>query len=230
VGAENELLAVYGEPVTPELARTLDLGGYRWKAVASADEAAEFEPPTGWAGAIIDCGGDATGAWAFARTIRKREPGNPPVLALVSGAQLADLELRDELFDDFCLAPFHPTELEARVRHLLWRVGGGSRPDMIEYRELSLNLETYQASIANRPLDLTYMEYELLKFLAQNPGKVFTREMLLNRVWGYEYYGGARTVDVHVRRLRAKLGEEHAGLIQTVRSVGYRFGQSRWGA
>jgi DNA-binding response OmpR family regulator len=228
VGAENELLAVYGEPVTPELARTLDLGGYRWKAVASADEAAEFEPPTGWAGAIIDCGGDATGAWAFARTIRKREPGNPPVLALVSGAQLADLELRDELFDDFCLAPFHPTELEARVRHLLWRVGGGSRPDMIEYRELSLNLETYQASIANRPLDLTYMEYELLKFLAQNPGKVFTREMLLNRVWGYEYYGGARTVDVHVRRLRAKLGEEHASLIETVRSVGYRFGQARW--
>ena len=101
---------------------------------------------------------------------------------------------------------------------------------MIEYRELSLNLETYQASIAGRPLDLTYMEYELLKFLAQNPGKVFTREMLLNRVWGYEYYGGARTVDVHIRRLRAKLGEEHAGLIQTVRSVGYRFGQSRWGS
>src|SRR5690606_6970759 len=65
--------------------------------------------------------------------------------------------------------------------------------------------------------------------LAQHPGKVFTRETLLSRVWGYEYYGGARTVDVHIRRLRAKLGEEHAGLIQTVRSVGYRFGQSRWG-
>ena len=226
---ENELLAVYGEPVTPELARTLDLGGYRWKPVANAEEAAEFEPPGGWSGAIVDCGVDPTGAWSFARTIRKREPGNPPVLALVSGAQLADLELRDELFDDFCLAPFHPAELEARVRHLLWRVGGGSRPDMIEYRELSLNLETYQASIANRPLDLTYMEYELLKFLAQNPGKVFTREMLLNRVWGYEYYGGARTVDVHIRRLRAKLSEEHAALIQTVRSVGYRYGQSRWG-
>jgi DNA-binding response OmpR family regulator len=227
--SENESLAVYGEPVTPDLARTLDLGGYSWKAVANAEDAAEYEPPGGWAGAIIDCSADAAGAWAFARTIRKRDPGNPPVLALVSGAQLADLELRDELFDDFCLAPFHPAELEARVRHLLWRVGGGSRPDMIEYRELSLNLETYQASIASRPLDLTYMEYELLKFLAQNPGKVFTREMLLNRVWGYEYYGGARTVDVHVRRLRAKLGEEHAGLIQTVRSVGYRFGQSRWG-
>ncbi|HVN51360.1 MAG TPA: winged helix-turn-helix domain-containing protein, partial [Acidimicrobiales bacterium] len=96
------------------------------------------------------------------------------------------------------------------------------------YGDLVLNLETYQAAISGEPLDLTYMEYELLKFLSSHPGKVFTRETLLSRVWGYEYYGGARTVDVHVRRLRAKLGEEHANLIQTVRSVGYRFGQSRW--
>jgi DNA-binding response OmpR family regulator len=72
------------------------------------------------------------------------------------------------------------------------------------------------------------MEYQLLRFLATHPGKVFTRETLLSRVWGYEYYGGARTVDVHVRRLRAKLGEEHAHLIETVRSVGYRFGQVSW--
>jgi DNA-binding response OmpR family regulator len=98
----------------------------------------------------------------------------------------------------------------------------------VEHSGLVLNLETYQASFNGNALDLTFMEYELLKFLAQNPGKVFSREMLLSRVWGYEYYGGARTVDVHVRRLRAKLGEEHANLIQTVRSVGYRFGQGRW--
>ena len=91
-----------------------------------------------------------------------------------------------------------------------------------------LNLETYQAAVAGRVLDLTYMEYELLRFLAGHPAKVFTRETLLSRVWGYEYYGGARTVDVHIRRLRAKLGEEHAHLIQTVRSVGYRFGQVAW--
>ena len=101
-------------------------------------------------------------------------------------------------------------------------------PEIIEYEALVLNLETYQASIDSRPLDLTYMEYELLKFLSSNPGRVFTRETLLSRVWGYEYYGGARTVDVHIRRLRAKLGEEYAGLIQTVRSVGYKFGESRW--
>jgi DNA-binding response OmpR family regulator len=224
------LLAVFGDPIAPELARTLDLAGYRWKAVASADEAADHEPAAGWAGAIVDCTGDADTGWSFARALRKRDATSVPVLVLASGAQLADLELRDELFDDFCLSPFHPTEFEARVRHLVWQVGGGVRPELVEYAELVLNLETYQASIGGRPLDLTYMEYELLKFLAQNPGKVFTREILLSRVWGYEYYGGARTVDVHVRRLRAKLGEEHAGLIQTVRSVGYRFGQSRWGS
>src|SRR3954453_12890411 len=110
MASDHGMLVVYGEPGRPELARTLDLGGYHWKAVVTAEEAAEAEPPAGWSGAIIDCGGDVSGAWAFARTIRKKEPGNPPVLALVSGAQLADLELRDDLFDDFCLAPFHPAE------------------------------------------------------------------------------------------------------------------------
>ena len=161
--------------------------------------------------------------------LRKRDLPLEPLLLLVSGAQLADLELRDDLFDDFCLHPFQPRELEARLKHLFWRTGRGTRPELVEYGDLLLNLETYQAAIAGKPLDLTYMEYELLKFLASHPGKVFTRETLLSRVWGYEYYGGARTVDVHIRRLRAKLGEEHANLIQTVRSVGYRFGQSRWG-
>ena len=225
-----DLLAVYPEPPPPDLARTLDLGGYRWKAVASADDATRNEPPAGWSGAVVACDADPEGAWALCRTLRKRDTPIAPLLVLVSGAQLADLELRDDLFDDFCLTPFHPVEVEARLRHLFWRGGTGVRPEMVEYSGLALNLETYQASIESKPLDLTYMEYELLKFLAQNPGKVFTREMLLSRVWGYEYYGGARTVDVHIRRLRAKLGEEHANLIQTVRSVGYRFGQSRWGS
>ena len=142
----------------------------------------------------------------------------------------AELELREDLFDDFCLSPFHPKELEARLRHLFWRTGGGTSAEIVEYGDLVLNFETYQAALAERPLDLTYMEYELLKFFATHPGKVFTREVLLSRVWGYEYYGGARTVDVHIRRLRAKLGEEQANLISTVRSVGYRFGQSRWSA
>ena len=225
-----DLVAVFPEPPPPDLARTLDLAGYRWKAVASPEDAVRQEPAAGWAGAVIACDTDPEGAWALCRALRKRDTPVAPMLVLVSGAQLADLEMRHDLFDDFCLTPFHPTEVEARLKHLFWRGGEGVRPDMVEYSGLVLNLETYQASIEGRPLDLTYMEYELLKFLATHPGKVFTRETLLSRVWGYEYYGGARTVDVHIRRLRAKLGEEQANLIQTVRSVGYRFGQSRWGA
>ena len=229
MGDYMDLIVVYPDPPPPDLARTLDLAGYRWKACSSAEEAARNEPAAGWAGAVVACAEDGEGAWAFCRVLRKRDIPVSPLLVLVGGGQLADLELRDELFDDFCLTPFHPAEVEARLRHLFWRSGGGIREDLVEYSGLVLNLETYQASIDSEPLDLTYMEYELLKFLAQHPGKVFTREMLLSRVWGYEYYGGARTVDVHVRRLRAKLGEEHAALISTVRSVGYRFGQSRWG-
>ena len=223
-----EPLVVYPESPSPDLARTLDLGGYRWKAVSSAEQAANHEPASGWAGAIVACDVDPEGAWALCRALRKRDDPTR-LLVLVTGAQLGDLELRDDLYDDFCLTPFHPVEVEARLRHLLFQGLSQAKAETVEYSGLALNVETYQASIEGRPLDLTYMEYELLKFLAQNPGKVFTREILLSRVWGYEYYGGARTVDVHIRRLRAKLGEEQANLIQTVRSVGYRFGQSRWG-
>jgi DNA-binding response OmpR family regulator len=100
---------------------------------------------------------------------------------------------------------------------------------LVNYGPLLLNTQSYQARIAGRTLDLTYMEYELLAFLAQNPDRVHSREVLLSRVWGYDYYGGARTVDVHIRRLRSKLGEEHARMIQTVRSVGYRFGRHESG-
>ena len=228
--SSGDLIVVWPGSPSPELARTLDLAGHRWKAVSSVEEAAKIEPQGGWTGAIVACDDDPEGAWNFARAIRKRDNPVESVMVLLTGAQLDDLEMRDDLFDDFCLVPFHPREMEARLRHLFSRSIGTMRPDLVEHSGLVLNLETYQAAIGGRPLDLTYMEYELLKFLAQHPGKVFTREMLLSRVWGYEYYGGARTVDVHVRRLRAKLGEEHANLIQTVRSVGYRFGQSRWDA
>jgi DNA-binding response OmpR family regulator len=223
----DELLLVFPDPPPPLLAQTLDLSGHRWKAVANASAANAAEPRDGWVGAIVVCDEDPEGAFGVCRVLRRRDTQLAPVLVLISGAQLAELELREDLFDDFCLAPFHPQELEARLRHLFFRSGQGSHPEIVEYGDLALNLETYQAALSDRPLDLTYMEYELLKFFATHPGKVFTREQLLSRVWGYEYYGGARTVDVHVRRLRAKLGEEHANWIQTVRSVGYRFGQGR---
>lgn len=223
-----DLTVVFPDPAPVDLARTLDLGGFRWKAANSWDDATRISAGGGWAGAVVSCEERPEDAWAFCRALRKQDNGATRILVLITGAQLADLEMRDELYDDFCITPFHPREFETRLRHLLGTATTAARPELVEYSGLVLNLETYQATIDGRPLDLTYMEYELLRFLSQNPGKVFTREMLLSRVWGYEYYGGARTVDVHIRRLRAKLGEEHAFLIQTVRSVGYKFGESRW--
>ena len=105
--------------------------------------------------------------------------------------------------------------------------GGDLSGERIEDGPVILDLETYEASVDNRPLDLTFMEYELLRFLAATPGRVFTREVLLSRVWGYEYYGGARTDDAPVGRLRANLGEEDAALIRTVPRVGSRLRERR---
>jgi len=225
-----EPIACWPNPLNPDLARSLDMAGFAFSAVTDDRDATGGS----WSAAIVDGSDDIDGALAMARTFRQieRTIGPMPVMVLVKGSSLAEISGRHDLFDDFCLSPFHPIELEARLTHLLARGPSTllSEPDAVIYEDLVLNLETYQATIGGNPLDLTYMEYELLKFLAQNPGRVFTRETLLSRVWGYEYYGGARTVDVHIRRLRAKLGEERAGLISTVRSVGYRFGESRWGS
>lgn len=225
--APEELFCVFPDPPPVLLAQTLDLAGIAWKAVVNASVAGQVEPPHGWGGAVVCADEDPEAAFGLCRALRRRDAAVSPIILLVTGAQLGQLVMREDLFDDFCLSPFHPKELETRLAHRRWRAGRDSAPELVQYGDLALNLETYQAALANRPLDLTYMEYELLKFLATHPLKVFTREQLLSRVWGYEYYGGARTVDVHVRRLRAKLGEEHAGLIQTVRSVGYRFGNAR---
>ena len=233
-------LLVFPEPAPPELAQALDIAGWAWKGAPDIDAARREEPTDGWVGAIVvasssasmsrggDSAADLDSALRFCRAVRNGDVNVESLLLLINGGQLTSLDPREQLFDDFCLSPFHPVELEARLKHLFRRSGQANEVELIEYGPLAMNLETYQAVIEGRPLDLTYMEYELLKFLAAHPGKVFTRETLLNRVWGYDYYGGARTVDVHVRRLRAKLGEEHASLIQTIRSVGYSFGRSRW--
>ena len=221
------ILAIYPADPAPELAQLLDLNGFVWKGVADPSDVDLLEPDEGWGGAIVQLVEDHDLSWRMLRALRKRDVPVAPLLLMIRGNELAELDLRDELFDDFCLDPFHPRELAARVRHMLAASGGDLSGERIEYGPLVLDLETYEASVDSRPLDLTFMEYELLRFLAATPGRVFTREVLLSRVWGYEYYGGARTVDVHVRRLRAKLGEEYAALIQTVRSVGYRLGESR---
>ena len=221
------VLAIYPADPAPELAQLLDLSGFIWKGVSQPVDVDSLEPDEGWGGAIVQLGASGELGWGMLRALRKRDLPISPLLLIIRGSELQELELRDDLFDDFCLDPFHPRELEARIKHMLALRTQSVTGERIEYGPLLLDLETYEASVDSRPLDLTFMEYELLRFLATSPGRVFTREVLLSRVWGYEYYGGARTVDVHIRRLRAKLGEEYASLIQTVRSVGYRLGEGR---
>ncbi len=222
-----ESLLLLGGLESEKLSIVLKDMGYQVIAITKPTQVGPMEPDDGYLGAVINACDNLDLALTVTRSIRKRETPVEPVIFIVAQTQLAELNLRDDLFDDFIIGPIDSSELDVRLKHLLWRSGRGLMPEIIEYGPLVLNLETYQAAISGRVMDLTYMEYELLKFLASRPGKVFSRETLLSRVWGYEYYGGARTVDVHVRRLRAKLGEQQESLIQTVRSVGYRFGSPR---
>lgn len=143
-----------------------------------------------------------------------------PVLVVVEPAHFPLVEKAAGV-SDLVTCPVNPAELGLRLRRLR-RLAG--EDDVLRFGDLQLNPLTYQASLGSHALDLTYMEYELLRFFVGNPGRVWTREQLLSKVWGYDYFGGARTVDVHVRRLRAKLGEQRSDWITTVRSVGYRFG------
>jgi DNA-binding response OmpR family regulator len=147
-----------------------------------------------------------------------------PLLAVVEEAGLAAISAEWGL-DDVVLTSAGPAEVEARLRLTTTRLASnapGGTGGVVSAGELAIDPHTYSARLKGRPLDLTYKEFELLKFLAQHPGRVFTRDQLLREVWGYDYFGGHRTVDVHVRRLRAKLGSEFESMIGTVRQVGYK--------
>jgi DNA-binding response OmpR family regulator len=201
------------------IARDLDLLGL--SSVAHPLDSTPVEPRPDLA--CLWAGEDAPGALAFCQVVRKEDwMKGVPVLALVRLEHLRELFMREGVFDDFVVVPHQLAELDARVRHLLWRAKQGEQTDVLAFGSLVINLATYQVHVEAQPVDLTYMEYELLKFLATHRGRVHTRQALLSRVWGYDYFGGSRTVDIHVRRLRAKLGE-HAHVIQTVRNVGYKF-------
>jgi DNA-binding response OmpR family regulator len=112
-------------------------------------------------------------------------------------------------------------ELGARVRALAWPGEEATSQELIRIGQLTVNLATYQAHVENEPIDFTYMEYALFTFLVTHPNRAYSREVLLRRVWGSDYYGGSRTVDVHVRRIRSKVGGELADRLETVRNVGY---------
>jgi DNA-binding response OmpR family regulator len=147
-----------------------------------------------------------------------------PVLAVLTEGGLVSLSA-EWTVDDVLLDTAGPAEVEARLRFALARraASSGAQAGVVRIGDLAIDEATYTARLRGKVLDLTYKEFELLKFLAQHAGRVFSRAQLLQEVWGYDYFGGTRTVDVHVRRLRAKLGSEYEVLIGTVRNVGYKF-------
>src|SRR5215204_2514097 len=167
---------------------------------------------------LVDGRHDLAQVRSLTRVIRTTGVECPLILILTEGG-LA-VAASDWGMDDVILTTAGPAALEARLRLGIGRVDASH---VISSSGLVVDDATYTAKLENRTLDLTFKEFELLKFLAQHPGRVFTRQQLLQEVWGYDYFGGTRTVDVHVRRLRAKLGPENETLIGTVRNVGYRF-------
>ena len=145
-----------------------------------------------------------------------------PVLALIPNQSLAD-HVHGGSFDDFSISPHRPQEIVLRMQRLMERSNPLESDQVIRVGDLAIDLSRYEVTQDGRRMELTFKEYELLKFFATNPGKVFSREHLLNAVWGYDYYGGTRTVDVHIRRLRSKIENGPVLFIDTVRNVGYRF-------
>ncbi len=193
--------------------------------VLAAEGSALLEAPEVDA-VLVDGRHDLAHARDLCRLIRTTG-SDAPVLLVVTEGGLA-VVAADWGMDDVVLSTAGPAELDARLRVGVGRIAARRDADDPEARvirsgEVTVNDSTYTAKLGGRPLDLTFKEFELFKYLVQHPGRVFTRDQLLSEVWGYDYFGGTRTVDVHVRRLRAKLGAENETLIGTVRNVGYRF-------
>ena len=175
---------------------------------------------------FIDCRKEIASAKSLARLITSTGV-SCPIIAIATEGGLSAISA-DWGIDDVILDTAGPAEVEARIRISIGRIHAeliGTDPSAREIRtgDVVIDESSYTAKIKGRSLDLTFKEFELLKYLAQHPGRVFTRAQLLQEIWGYDYFGGTRTVDVHIRRLRSKLGPEFEAIIGTVRNVGYRF-------
>jgi len=187
--------------------------------VIPAEPAALVNAPTADL-VLVDARQDLAAAKSLCKILRTTGLGVPLVLVLTEGGLTA--VSADWGVDDVILNTAGPAETDARIRLVIDRLATASTSSKIQASGVVIDEASYSAKVHGRPLDLTFKEFELLRFLATHPSRVFTREQLLSEVWGYDYFGGTRTVDVHVRRLRAKLGELDS-LIGTVRNVGYRF-------
>ena len=155
---------------------------------------------------------------------RQYERRKPVVILLTTRKMIGYVDVTVG-FDDFVTTPFDPQEVETRIKFSVWRRHGVQVNDMIICGDLTIDLGNYEVTACGESVDLTLKEYELLKYLATRRGRAFTREHLLTKVWGYDYFGGTRTVDVHIRRLRMKIERHGLRFIHTIRGVGYKFGE-----
>jgi DNA-binding response OmpR family regulator len=215
------LLLTAARQPTAEVLPALGLLPHR-VTVLPLDAAALVDRPNADA-LLVDARRDLASARSFTRVLSAVGMSAPVIAVLTEGGLIA---LSAEwAVDDIILDTAGPAELEGRLRLAVDRraAAGAQRLEHVNIGDLTIDESTYTARLSGVALDLTYKEFELLKFLAQHPGRVFTRSHLVQEVWGYDYFGGTRTVDVHVRRLRAKLGPEHESMIGTVRNVGYKF-------
>ncbi|NUP74837.1 MAG: response regulator transcription factor [Sinomonas sp.] len=175
---------------------------------------------------FLDARKDLVGARSLTQLLKATGLSSPLLLILTEAGMAAVSSAW--AVDDIILDSAGPAEIEARIRLAISRTSKVEEPETeIRAAGVVIDEASYTARVNGEALNLTFKEFELLKYLAQHPGRVFTRQQLLTEVWGYDYYGGTRTVDVHVRRLRAKLGPDHEGLIGTVRNVGYRLTLTR---
>ena len=146
-----------------------------------------------------------------------------PLIAVVSAERASGYDLARKSPDDFILQPLRPGELPLRVGQAVAKTSGSPKNHLLKVGDLLIDTERYETRVAGRKVVLTFKEYQMLLLLASNPGRVYTRDALLSQVWGYDYFGGTRTVDVHVRRLRSKIEDAGHSFIETIWNVGYRF-------
>ena len=217
------LLLTHSLQPSAEVLPSLTLLNHTVKILPAEASALVQAPPSDLI--LIDARKDLAGARDLSRMLNTMGTAEPTLLVVTEGGLAvvnADWGMTDVILDTAS-----PAELDARIRIALSRRQVAIEPSpeehIIRSGDVCVDEAAYTAKLGDRLLDLTYKEFELLKYLAQHPGRVFTRDQLLQEVWGYDYFGGTRTVDVHIRRLRAKLGPEKEGLIGTVRNVGYRF-------
>ena len=169
----------------------------------------------------IDRRANSSAIWELVQKIKRAKP--LPVIALVNKETLGNLDANLKSMDDFLLKPGDSSELLLRVKRLLKNTGSTDNSELIECGDLVIDLASCEVTLNGRLIELTFKEYELLRFLAGHPGRVYTRDSLLSKVWGYDYFGGDRTVDVHIRRLRSKIEDATHTFIETARNIGYRF-------